>query len=98
MNLFLSLVFTIFGIAAGAVIATYFTIKAIMKSNDLGDSIGSFWDYRGKLNVIEEVSDLDAAHPYVDAKRIFREHLAERKVALRKAALEAKKAGGQAAR
>ena len=98
MNLFLSLVFTIFGIAAGAVIATYFTIKAIMKSNDLGDSVGSFWDYRGKLNVVADVPDLSKEHPYVDAKRIFREHLTERKVALRKAALEAKKAGGQTVR
>jgi len=88
----------IYGIAAGVIIAAYFTIKKIMESNDLGDSIGSFWDYHGKLDVVEEVPDLDVAHPYVDAKRIFREHLAERKVALRKAALEAKKAGGQAAR
>ena len=88
----------IYGIAAGVIIAAYFTIKKIMESNDLGDSIGSFWDYHGKLTVVADVPDLSKEHPYVDAGRIFHEHLAERKVALRKAALEAKKAGGQAAR
>lgn len=73
--------------------AAYFTIKKIIESNDLGDIVGSFWDYRGKLNVVADVPDLSKEHPYVNADRIFREHLAERK-----ADLQAKKVGGQAAR
>lgn len=84
----------LFGVLTGIVIATFFMMKIITKSNDLGDTVGSFWDYGGKLNVVEEVKDLDEDHLYVDAMKIFNEHLEERKAAeeAKKTAEEARKA------
>ena len=65
------------GIVTGVLLAAFITLKLVMKSNDFGDNIGSFWDYRGKINIIEEVSDLSKDYTYVNVDTIFRKNLQE---------------------
>lgn len=87
LSTIIAVVFGGLGILIGAALAILITVWLVRKSNDVGDSSGTPYDFRANINLFDDTNDVyDFSEKR--SEEIFRNHL---KAAMEEAALREEK-------
>ncbi|MBO4229508.1 MAG: hypothetical protein J5938_04065 [Clostridia bacterium] len=72
----ISIIFAGLGILVGAALATLLSVWLVKRSNDVGDSSGTLYDFRANINLFDETNDIELSSQE-RSEQVFRKHLQE---------------------